>query len=267
MKRQSAVSGTFYHHDAAALEAEFQYFDDVAAKHFPHLHTMPIPRALIVPHAGYMYSGFTASCAYRSVPYGHYDRVVVLGPSHRIYLKGVSGCLFEGYDTPFGMLPFNEKTYVLLQEQKLINAHKEAHQEHSTEVQFPFIYRYFKALPTLELVYGENTHEHLCAVVRMILTDPRCLLIVSTDLSHFYKQEEAHERDKACIEAIESLHVRGLDAHGCEACGKAGVKALLDAASSLGWSVQGLDYRTSGDITGDKSRVVGYYSALIVDSA
>lgn len=267
MKRQCSVSGSFYHHDANVLEEEFQYFDDVAAQHFSHLENLPMSCAIIVPHAGYMYSGFTASCAYRSILKDAYERVVVLGPSHRVYLDGVSALNVEGYETPFGDLRPNKISYEALHAKALIQPFPEAHQEHSTEVQFPFIYRYLNALPTLELVYGNVSHEVLSQIVETILDDPKCLLIISTDLSHFYTQSEANQKDQACIDAIEALSVKDLDRDGCEACGKAGVKALLEIAKKKGLHIQGLDYRTSGDITGDMNKVVGYYSALVVDTA
>ena len=221
MQRKCAVSGAFYSDNTDELVNEFAYFDDVADKYFKHLKDLPLPKAMIVPHAGYVYSGFTASCAYRAANLGNYEYALILGPSHRVYVEGVSCCEFDGYETPFGALDFAKKTFDKLKKLGLLTSNISSHQEHSTDVQFPFVYKYLHKLPVLELVYGRVSHEHLCKVVEFALNDPKCLLIVSSDLSHFYTQEEANRRDTACIRAVESLHVEAMEEGGCEACGKA----------------------------------------------
>jgi hypothetical protein len=139
----------------------------------------------------------------------------------------------------------------------------EAHQEHSTEVQFPFIKHYIPDAKIVELVYGDADSEDISKIIDFVLTQEDCGVIISTDLSHFYKEEDANKLDAICLEAVKKLDLNLLHS-GCEACGIKGVNAMMLSAKKLSLSSHLLDYRTSADASGDESRVVGYMSAYFI---
>lgn len=258
MKRLMSVSGAFYPDKAQDIIDSFSYFCNVAKEHCSDAFYEYDVKALIVPHAGYVYSGFSANLAYLNVKKTP-KRVVLIGPSHRVAFSGVSMSYFEAYETPLDDIKA-DKEYMLKLSQKFdINSIQEANAEHSTEVQFPFIKHYFKDAKLVELVYGQSPN--LIPIIEDIVTQEDTLLLISTDLSHFHSQEEANSLDKSCIEAVESLDTSKLEEG--EACGKEGVKALINVVKKLGLKTQSIDYRTSGDISGDMDRVVGYYSAMV----
>jgi len=227
-------------------------------------HFMKDVRAIIVPHAGYIYSGFTANAAYRLAA-GRNDvkRIVVIGPSHRVAIPGASVAQFDTFETPCGTLKMERELSMQLEARyEMLQFFSHAHQEHSTEVQMPFIAHYFPDVPVVEIVYGSMDPKALAIVIEDLLADRSTLLVISTDLSHFYTLEAAGRLDQVCIEAIRSMNISMFD-EGCEACGLIGVKAMMLAAKSAGLKSQIVDYRTSADASGDTGRVVGYLSALI----
>jgi hypothetical protein len=185
--------------------------------------------------------------------------VVVIGPSHRIAFEGMSMCSFEAYETPFGNILANQDLEFLLRSKFDFMSIIDAHQEHSTEVQFPFVKHYFPNAKLLEIVYSSSPK--LEGVIKYLLDLKDVLIIISSDLSHFYRQEKANALDERCIKAVEDFDFEALKE--CEACGKEGIKALLKVSKEQGLKTQSFDYRTSGDITGDKTNVVGYYSAMV----
>jgi MEMO1 family protein len=259
--RKSAVAGMFYPDNCA----EIKHFIDHFTKAMPPLELELMPRALIVPHAGYIYSGYTANLAYHYTASKCADikRVVVLGPSHRIYVAGASIALFESYHTPCGDIEIDlECSHALAKQFAFLNFNPLAHEEHSTEVQMPFIRHYFKHAKVVEIVYGDITHGELSSLIDDVLSDEKTLLVISTDLSHFYTEEEANKRDNLCIDAISHLDLHALS-HGCEACGITGVKAMVQSALTHHFQAHFLDYRTSFARSNDASRVVGYASFVL----
>jgi hypothetical protein len=262
-RRESAVAGSFYPSQCAKVEAYFEQFNSMLNQDVMQKITQT-PRAIIVPHAGYMYSGFTANVAYQlASKRTDIKRIIVIGPSHRVGFLGASVAQFDRYASPCGDLSMDvafSKTLEARYRDLHFMAH--VHQEHSTEVQIPFIAHYFKTTPVVEIVYGQIDTKVLAEVVEYLLTNSSNLIVISTDLSHFYTQEEANKLDSICVEGIRNMNVSFLDT-GCEACGMIGVKAMLLAAKSQKLQTQILDYRTSADASGDESRVVGYLSALI----
>ena len=259
--RKSAVAGMFYPDSCNDIKHYIAHFD----KEMPALKLDVRPRALIVPHAGYIYSGYTANLAYHYTASKRPDieRVVVLGPSHRIYIAGASIALFEAYHTPCGEIKIDlEYSHALQKKFAFLDFHPMAHEEHSTEVQMPFIRHYFKHASVVEIVYGDITHGELSTLVDTLLLDEKTLVVISTDLSHFYTEEEANKLDTLCINAISHLDLHALS-HGCEACGLTGVKAMVQSALSHQLKAHFLDYRTSFARTGDASRVVGYTSFVV----
>lgn len=261
MVREAVVSGQFYpgtEHELDCIMERFNSMLDSALQDDSVLQRSP--RAIIVPHAGYIYSGFTANVAYRMLANTRPKRVIVFGPSHRVYFEGVSGSFFDEIKTPYGNLPVDKAYLEQLKEKFPIQFHQEAHAEHSTETQFPFIYHYLDGAKTIEFVYGKEDPQELSKIIDFLLDDPDNAVIISTDLSHFYKLEEANKLDSVCIQAIAQSNEEYLK-QGCEACGGIGVEAMIRASKNKQLKAQVLDYRTSADASGDKSRVVGYVSA------
>lgn len=254
--RQMSVEGSFYPDTKDELVRYFNHFNKIYDKNFklPKIKT----KAVIVPHAGYIYSGYTANIAYRVLQNSTCDNFVVIGPSHRVGFDGISLCEDKSYNTPFTEIKSAEK---------IVNELKQTfnlktlipHAEHSTEVQFPFIKHYFPHAKIVELIYGRYDTNNLAKIITYLLEKDNCGVIISTDLSHFHNLEDAKKIDNICLNGIENLDTDTLQ-NGCEACGKLGVEAMIKAAKTLNLKPHLLDYRTSADASGDKSRVVGYVS-------
>ncbi|OQX72570.1 MAG: AmmeMemoRadiSam system protein B [Campylobacteraceae bacterium 4484_4] len=262
--RTTAVAGQFYPADASQIRAMFEHYNNILDQHIrdPKL-LEKASRAIIVPHAGYIYSGFTANIAHRILGNSGVKRVVVIGPSHRVYLNGTSVSDYESYETPLGDLPIDRELVRTLRERFGLSFLPQAHQEHSTEVQMPFIKTYLPDTKVVELVYGDENPEHLAKIIEYLLEDPDTGVVISTDLSHYYDIKQAKRLDAICLEAVKEESTELLH-KGCEACGKIGVEAMLIAAKKLHLAPLLLDYRTSADASGDESQVVGYMSAAFV---
>ncbi len=258
MKRQMSVSGTFYPDTKKELVNYFEHFTKIYDENAELPNSTC--RAVIVPHAGYIYSGFTANIAYKLLEQSKAKNFVVIGPSHRIRFDGVSLCDFESYETPLGAIKKADALYEKLQEKFSLRCKKEAHEEHSTEVQFPFIKHYLPEVNILELVYGDVKPKDISEMIDFVLEQEDCGVIISTDLSHFHNLEDANKFDNICLESVDKLDTDLLH-NGCEACGILGVEAMMMSAKKLGLKSHILDYRTSADTSNDKSRVVGYMSA------
>lgn len=258
MTREMSVAGSFYPARAVEIERYFEHFDTLYDDSF----TLPYvkSRAVIVPHAGYIYSGYTASIAYRVLQQNSVKNFLVIGPSHRLAFEGVSICDVNSYDTPFGKIACSNDLAASLKDKFNLSCVKQAHFEHSTEVQFPFIKHYLEDAEIVELVYSSTSAEYISEIIDFVLSQEDSGVIISTDLSHFYDLENANQLDNVCISAIETLNTNLLHS-GCEACGMIGVEAMMLSAKKLGLSANILDYRTSADASGDESRVVGYVSA------
>jgi len=264
MKRKAAVAGTFYPRRCREIEAMFVKFNEMAKKHFLKKELLKHkPRAIIVPHAGYIFSGYTANLAYRAAANSKPKRIIVIGPSHHYYFKGISGAMYESFETSCGDIPIDKAYLEKIQKYFPVTFDPKAHRkEHSTEVQMPFIRYYFPHVKVVELVYGKVDANLLAKLIYALLKERENLVVISTDLSHFYTIEEAHKRDNVCLNAVAKGEPSILD-KGCEACGFTGLKAMLTVVKKAGLKTEVLDYRTSADASGDTKRVVGYLSALI----
>ncbi len=262
--RYSSVAGSFYPENCSEIERYIEHFNKVIDDTSYTFETGFAPQALISPHAGYIYSGFTANLAYRAVSQNNKNirRVVVIGPSHRAYIRGASVGLYDTYQTPCGDLKV-DLDYSLELEKKFGFLHfsPEAHFEHSTETQMPFIAHYFSDIEVVEIVYAEISPQEVSELIDELLRDEKNLVVISTDLSHFYTKEKAQTLDDICLDAIANLDLHRID-QGCEACGMIGVKAMIESAVKAGMKSTVLDYRTSADSSGDESNVVGYTSAV-----
>ena len=261
--RKAAVRGSFYPYICEEVKDHFKQFNDSFDKVSiaKEIQTI-IPRAVIVPHAGYIYSGFTANFAYKFLARSKAKRVIVIGPSHHHYFKGISGSYYAQYETPCGDISIDSAYLFALAKEFNIAFEPLAHQrEHSTEVQMPFIQHYFSNIPVIELIYGDMKAESLAPILSALLNNKDNLLVISTDLSHFHSLGRAKELDHTCLKAIEKLDSNKLK-EGCEACGIIGIQALILAANKHRLKSKLLDYRTSADASGDSSSVVGYTSAI-----
>lgn len=259
MKREMSVAGTFYPARDVELERYFEHFNKIYEEKFtlPDIDT----KAVIVPHAGYIYSGYTANIAYRVLEKSSIKNFVIIGPSHRVAFDGISISDAQSYETPFGDIQSADGLRKTLQDRFNLKQILKPHQEHSTEVQFPFIKHYMEGVNIVELVYSNEKSETISEIIDFVLKQKDCGVIISTDLSHFYTLENANKLDDICLKAINNIDLSSLHA-GCEACGIIGVESMLMSAKKLNLKSTLLDYRTSADASGDDSRVVGYVSAF-----
>jgi len=262
--REAAVAGQFYPASAEEIRMMFDRFNEMLEKSIRDPKLLETKtRAVIVPHAGYVFSGFTANVAHRLLGNSGVSRVAVIGPSHRVYLGGTSVSEYDLYETPLGDIPVDRTLADELIKRFGLGFVPEAHREHSTEVQMPFIKSYLPDARVVELVYGDENPANLAPVIEWLLSDPQTGVVISTDLSHYYDLQKAKRLDSVCLDAVSRLDPSALH-RGCEACGKIGVEAMLIAARDIGLEPMILDYRTSADASGDESQVVGYMSAAFI---
>lgn len=261
-ERKLAVSGTFYPTSEDEVTKYIKHFNKVLEEHNIVVDTKIKPRALIVPHAGYIYSGFTANMAYKYIS-KDIKNIIVIGPSHKFAFGGASVALYDNYPTPFGDLVINKKlTQQLIDRFDFVGFDDKIHCEHSTETQFPFLKYYTPNVEVVEMVYSDCDFNNIAKVIEYLMEDEKNLVVISSDLSHFYTLEEAKLKDSICVDAIQKKDIKLLN-EGCEACGMIGIKAMLKVTKELTLETKIIDYRTSADTSGDKSRVVGYLSVII----
>lgn len=265
--RPPAVSGTWYPGSAALLASAVDgHLAGVAA--VPRLDTVT---ALVAPHAGLMYSGPVAAHAYRQLEGRPIDVVVLVGPSHFVGFDGVAICRRGGFDTPLGVAPIDEACADrLMAASSLVREHPVAHvREHALEMQLPFIRRVLPHARIVPLVVGWQTAllaEALGQALAEAVRGCRAVLVASSDLSHYHDATTAHDLDERVIEQVEQFDPDGLqallDANPEHACGGGPMVAVMRAARSLGATdAVVLAYADSGDVSGDKSAVVGYLAA------
>jgi len=261
--RKAAVRGSFYPQECSKIKAYFEKFNQAFDKITISEEIQNIvPRAIIVPHAGYIYSGFTANFAYRFLKQTKAKRLIVIGPSHHHYFQGISGSYYEKYETPCGELEIDSPYLFALAKQFDIGFEPKAHaKEHSTEVQMPFIQHYFPKSKIIELIYSDTTAKTLALLITALLQNKDNAIVISSDLSHFHSLKEAKTFDENCLRAVAKLDLNEIS-KGCEACGLIGIQALILAAKQFKLSSKLLDYRTSAETSGDSSSVVGYMSAM-----
>ncbi|HFC53371.1 MAG TPA: AmmeMemoRadiSam system protein B [Gammaproteobacteria bacterium] len=251
--RTPAVAGMFYPADATELRREV---DGYLAAAEP---VETAPKAIVVPHAGYIYSGPVAASAYRAVERaaGEIRRVVLLGPSHRVPLEGLALPSSDLFVTPLGEIPLDKEGMELLRDLLQVRIFDDAHsQEHSLEVQLPFLQRVLEHFTLVPLVVGEAPAEEVAEVIERLWNGAETLIVVSSDLSHYHDYSTAQRLDSATCRAIETLQPDRIGYH--DACGRAPLAGLLLAARRHGLEATTLDLRNSGDTAGPHDRVVGY---------
>ncbi len=252
--RPTAVAGAFYPGDRERLAATV---DRLLSEADPR--TAKVPQALIVPHAGYPYSGPIAATAYARLrgAASHLRRVVLLGPSHRVPFRGLALPDAKGLETPLGILPVDEEGASTAARLPQVASSARAHaHEHSLEVQLPFLQRVLPGVPVVPFVVGFSSAEHVAEVLEHLWERDGTLILISSDLSHYLPYDAARAVDRETADRILSLDAQRLDTD--QACGAIAVSGLLLAARRRGLRAEELDLRNSGDTAGDRSRVVGY---------
>ena len=258
MNRQPAVAGTFYPAEPQQLHLLLdQYLNDAE--------TAPkVPKAMIVPHAGYIYSGPVAASAYARLIKAHdlITRVVLMGPSHRVGFQGLAITNAQHFITPFGSIEVDRQALHTIAKWSFVDYMEQAHaQEHSLEVHLPFLQETLDDFKIVPIVTGDAPAEQVCQVLEQLWGGEETLIVISTDLSHYHDYATCQKLDKETSAAIESLHYESLGADS--ACGRVGVSGLLKLAREKTLRVKNIDLRNSGDTAGDKKRVVGYGAFII----
>lgn len=260
--RRAAVAGTFYPADPVQLESQIRrYLQEIPADGGEAK-----PKALIAPHAGYVYSGPIAASAYaRILPLrGTIRRVVLLGPCHRVAVRGLAATEADAYETPLGPVPLDREAITRAQTLPQVQIFDRSHLgEHSLEVHLPFLQVALGEFGLVPLVVGDATAAEVGQVLDLLWGGPETLIVVSSDLSHYLDYESCQRADAATVAAIERLDAGGLGRE--QACGRIPIAGLLHTARRRGLSVVTLDVRNSGDTAGPRDRVVGYGSWAFVE--
>jgi len=268
--REPAVSGMFYPNNPKTLSRDIeQYLNEASVE--------PVRGdiiGIISPHAGYMYSGPVAAHGYKAIMNRVYDTVIIIAPSHKMYFEGVAIMSEGSYKTPFGNVPIDKDVAQrLLTMDGVIKQNIEAHRgEHSLEVQLPFLQFVLKDFQIIPLIMG-NQALNVCEILseslyKTLMNEKRRFLVVgSTDLSHYYPYMEAIKLDGVIVHHIQNFDInnliKDLEKEKCEACGAGPMVTTMMVSKRLGATKSRvLKYANSGDISGDRSGVVGYVSSI-----
>ncbi|PPD03526.1 MAG: AmmeMemoRadiSam system protein B [Methylobacter sp.] len=259
MNRQPAVAGMFYPADPGQLHQMLdQYLSDVEGD-------AKVPKAIIVPHAGYIYSGPVAASAYARLKKASdvITRVVLIGPSHCMAFKGLAVSKAQLFTTPLGAIRVDQHTIKQLLKLPFVEYLEQAHShEHSLEVHLPFLQEMLDNFDIVPIVAGDASAEEIGRVLDLLWGGDETLIVISSDLSHYHDYATAKKLDETTSKAIEALEYEKLDHNA--ACGKTPVTGLLKFAREKSLAVKCIDLRNSGDTAGNKERVVGY-GAYVID--
>jgi AmmeMemoRadiSam system protein B len=255
--RPAAVAGLFYPDQPGELKSMIASCLEQGVIQT----TLQVPKALIVPHAGYVYSGPVAASAYtRLAPLRErVRRVVLLGPAHRVAFQGIAASSADAFETPLGRVEIDREVLALALNLPGVRILDRAHtDEHSLEVQLPFLQTALREFRLVPLLVGDASPEDVAGVIEVLWDGDETLLLVSSDLSHYLPYEEARRRDQETTGAIERLDPQGIRYD--QACGRIPLQGLLLAARRHGLNVTTIDLRNSGDTAGPRDSVVGYGS-------
>lgn len=256
--RQPAVAGLFYPEDQEQLKSMIAGYLQLVKP------VAKAPKAIIVPHAGYVYSGQIAASAYaRLFPHRSIiKRVVLLGPSHRVGFTGLAQSQAEAFRTPLGDIPLDKQTIASLDNYPYVDYLDQAHKdEHSLEVQLPFLQMSLDNFQLIPVVAGDCPAEQIAQILELFYGQVDTLIVISSDLSHFHDYATAQRLDRETSEKIERLDYQHLDYDS--ACGRVPISGLLALAKKKFLQIETIDLRNSGDTAGDKNRVVGYGAYVI----
>jgi MEMO1 family protein len=270
--RESVIAGSWYPGHPETLKTQVGKYLDQA----PIVPLKGATVGLVVPHAGYMYSGAVAAHAYKILLQQPFDRVLIIAPSHRAHFQGASLYRLGGYRTPLGIVPLDrEIVESLLQNASLFQYVPKAEvQEHSLEIQLPFLQVALGKFLLTPILMGDQSFEScrkLAGAIVQACQGKKVLLIASSDLSHFHPYPEAKRLDQVVLDRVSAFDPTGLaqdiEKGVCEACGGGPMVALMLAARQLGATKSRvLHYANSGDATGDTQSVVGYMAAVLLDN-
>ena len=255
--RQAVVSGSFYPKDPVVLREAVDRYLASAKK------VSTIPKAIIAPHAGYVYSGPVAASVYRSLENCKkpIERVVLVGPSHRVGFEGFALSSAAFYSTPLGDIQVDTDAQNALVDLPSVAVIDEAHaSEHSLEVQLPFLQQVLDRFKLVPVVVGTASADRAAELLDRLWGSEETLVVISSDLSHYHDYVTARKMDTETTRAIEAFDWQKLDYES--ACGRVPVCGLLYCAEKRGLKVQTLDLRNSGDTAGSRDRVVGYGAYL-----
>ena len=269
--REPSVSGSFYPSNPDVLRADIEgYLAKVPAQD-----VAGDIRGLVLPHAGYMYSGPTAAYGYKALSGRHYDTVIILAPSHQSFFVGAAVQEAGGYRTPLGVVEIDEAlARELSRSEDVVHVDPKMHRrEHAIEVQIPFLQCVLSDFRIVPLIMGTAQDPQGSLELGALIYDTiknregSCLILGSSDLSHYYPYGFAVGMDKVAIGLLERFDLegmsRGLVTGEYEACGAGAILATMDVCKKLGASrSKVLHYENSGDVTGDRNEVVGYASCV-----
>lgn len=261
--RPAAVAGLFYPGDREELRDSVTHY--LRASPDDSLRTPP--KALIVPHAGYIYSGIVAGAAYASIAVRRRSirRVVLLGPSHRVYLHGIAVPRADAFDTPLGEVPVDrEHRSMLIASGEVMSADAPHTHEHSLEVQLPFLQVLLEDFEILPLVAGTAAPDHVAAVLARVWGREDTLILISSDLSHYHDYATAQQIDSETSNAILG---KASTLTGEQACGAVCINGLLHLAKERQLPLSPIMRLNSGDTAGDRRRVVGYGAFAVHEPA
>ncbi len=268
--QQPVVAGKFYPDNREKLSSMIKLFLSSASL----IDLEGELLGMMVPHAGYIYSGPVAAYAYRQLGTRDYQRVVILAPSHHVRYPGVSVLDMEAYQTPLGRIPIDREAVRALIASRDWIAYEPGlyEKEHSLEVQLPFLQQTLSDFKIIPLIMGDSSPplcRKLATVLLKTLGTEGVLYLASSDMSHFFTYDRANDMDKLTLEKIKSLDTQTLFQFQMEGktqlCGLGPVMTLMELFQKLGGGkVKILRYANSGDVTGDKSRVVGYGAAAFL---
>ncbi len=256
--RSPAVAGQFYQADPTALRAAVREYVRAGCRVGG-----TAPKALIAPHAGYVYSGPIAGSAYAALEplRDQIERVVLLGPAHRVFVRGLAAPEADAFSTPLGPVAIDRAAIAQLEDLPQVSVSDRAHAaEHSLEVQLPFLQEVLGDFALVPLVVGDASGAEVAQVIERLWGGEETLIVVSSDLSHYLDYDSARAIDDATSRAIEDLRPERIDYEG--ACGRIPVQGLLLTARDHGLEATTVDLRNSGDTAGPRDGVVGYGAYL-----
>lgn len=268
MIREPQVAGTFYPSEPEQLKEQISTLLSLTRSQKKYKNIFGI----VAPHAGYMYSGKSAAYAYNLLIKKSYKTVIIISPSHSEYFSGISIYPGDAYKTPLGVIEIDkEKSATLIRKSELISESIQGHRkEHALEVQLPFLQSVLSDFKIIPIVMGDQRKIFVDELALQIskIYDADTLVVASSDLSHFYESDYSDKIDSIVEENInrfdpDSLQ-KNLENQNCEACGGGPISVMLKAASYVKFQNSlVLNRCNSGDVTGDKSEVVGYLSAVV----
>jgi len=265
--RESIIAGSWYPDNPDTLRNEIAGYLERARPH-PGMENLI---GLVAPHAGYMYSGEVAAHAYRQLEGARFDRVLIVAPSHRTRFPSSTIYHLGGFRTPLGVVPLDvDLVQAFLEHPQVRGYYPQAEdQEHSLEIQLPFLQVVLGEFKLVPIIMGNQAYEHcteLAELIEKLCRNKNVLLIASSDLSHYHTYREAKQLDGIVTARVAAFDCQGLfrdlNDGACEACGAGPMVAVMLAAGKLGANVSRvLHYANSGDVTGERSGVVGYMAA------